>query len=242
MHISPENVSVEHAIFWLGKVIHISSVRAVSLSCHFCTSSPPVIATNLLLFTSSRFLHPGQRALVSLHHNPPLDRRRPRSNHFPRLLVFNTQCIIKQIPHPDRKKIEQLIRLELSQFIAKLKRLPTMDKSRRGRKSMAGQSEGLSLRLSRSGRTVGISGGVLAYLHMIFPVLPAHLLRDFVKQWVLSGMEGQCQMGDGQCEACIHHHLISSLGSRRAPGLYELPNKSPRVGPFTDLLFLFANA
>lgn len=32
-----------------------------------------------------------------------------QSNPFPRLLVFNTQCIIKQIPHPDRKKIEQLI-------------------------------------------------------------------------------------------------------------------------------------
>ena len=30
--------------------------------------------------------------------------------------------------------------------------------------------------------TMGIGGGVLAYLHTIFPVLPAHLLRDFVKQ------------------------------------------------------------
>lgn len=39
---------------------------------------------------------------------------------------------------------------------------------------------------------MGIGGRVLPYLHMIFPVLPAHLLRDFAKQWVLSGMEGQC--------------------------------------------------
>lgn len=39
---------------------------------------------------------------------------------------------------------------------------------------------------------MGIGGGVLAYLHMIFPVLPAHLLGDFAKQWALSGMEGQC--------------------------------------------------
>jgi hypothetical protein len=49
-------------------------------------------------------------------------------------------------------------------------------------------------------------------------------------------------MGDGRCEACIRHHLISSLGSLRAPELYELPNKSPRVGSFTNPLFLFANA
>lgn len=33
--------------------------------------------------------------------------------------------------------MEQLIRLELSQFMAKLKRVSTMDKSSSGRKSMA---------------------------------------------------------------------------------------------------------
>lgn len=40
--------------------------------------------------------------------------------------------------------------------------------------------------------TMGIGAGVLPYLHTIFPVFPAHLLRDLVKQWALSGMEGQC--------------------------------------------------
>lgn len=43
-------------------------------------------------------------SITSLHQTPA----RP-GNHFPRLLVFNTQCIINQIPHPDREKIEQLI-------------------------------------------------------------------------------------------------------------------------------------
>lgn len=43
-------------------------------------------------------------SITTLHQTPA----RP-GNHFPRLLVFNTQCIINQIPHPDREKIEQLI-------------------------------------------------------------------------------------------------------------------------------------
>lgn len=99
----------------------------------------------------------------SLYQNPPSEPGRPWSNHFPRLLVFNTQCIIKQIPHPDRKKIEQLIRLELSQFMAKLKRPPTMDKSRRGRKSMTGRT-GVSPRFSRSARRwESVAGSCLIY-------------------------------------------------------------------------------
>lgn len=99
----------------------------------------------------------------SLYQDPRSDPERPRSNHFPRLLVFNTQCIIKQIPHPDRKKIEQLIRLELSQFMAKLKRVPTMDKSRRGRKSMTGRT-GVSPRFSRSARRwESVAGSCLIY-------------------------------------------------------------------------------
>lgn len=99
----------------------------------------------------------------SLYQDPRSDPERPWSNHFPRLLVFNTQCIIKQIPHPDRKKIEQLIRLELSQFMAKLKRVPTMDKSRRGRKSMTGRT-GVSPRFSRSARRwESVAGSCLIY-------------------------------------------------------------------------------
>lgn len=43
-------------------------------------------------------------SITSLHQTPAR-----QGNHFPRLLVFNTQCIINQIPHPDREKIEQLI-------------------------------------------------------------------------------------------------------------------------------------
>lgn len=99
----------------------------------------------------------------SLYQDSRSDPKRPWSNHFPRLLVFNTQCIIKQIPHPDRKKIEQLIRLELSQFMAKLKRVPTMDKSRRGRKSMTGRT-GVSPRFSRSARRwESVAGSCLIY-------------------------------------------------------------------------------
>lgn len=127
----------------------------------------------------------------SPYQNPRSDPEGPWSNHFPRLLVFNTQCIIKQIPHPDRKKIEQLIRLELSQFMAKLKRLPTMDKSRRGRKSMTGRT-GVSPRFSRSARRwESVAGSCLIYTWFFLSFLNI-LLRDFVKQWALSGMEGQC--------------------------------------------------
>lgn len=113
---------------------------------HFTPGDTPLKPLVFVLLFPTHFL------LFS--HKSPLSIRilhQTRSNHFPRLLVFNTQCIIKQIPHPDRKKIEQLIRLELSQFMAKLKRLPTMDKSRRGRKSMRART-GVSARFSRSAR------------------------------------------------------------------------------------------
>lgn len=74
--------------------------------------------------------------------------------------------------------MEQLIRLELSQFMAKLKRLPTMDKSRRGRKSMASWT-GVPARFSRGPRRGESAEGVLPDLHVIVPVLPAQLLRNF---------------------------------------------------------------
>lgn len=154
-----------------------------------------------------------------LYQAPRSEPKRPWSIHFPRLLVFNTQCIIKQIPHPDRKKIEQLIRLELSQFMAKLKRVPTMDKSRKGRKSMTGRT-GVSPRFSRSAGRWESVAEVLPYLHMIFPVLPAHLLCDSVKTmgiiWDWRSMS--------QCEALSI--IICSHQPKPCPlRLYELPNK-----------------
>lgn len=78
---------------------------------------------------------------------------------------------------------------------------------------------------------MGIGGGVLPYLHMIFPVLPAHLLCDFVKQWTLSGMEGQCHM----CEALSI--IICSHQPKPCPlRLYELPNKLRSLTTRTFLL------
>lgn len=74
---------------------------------------------------------------ISFYQDPRRTSKRLSSNHFPRLLVLNTQYIKKGIPLSDRKKMEQLIRLERSQFMAKLKRVPTTDKSSSGRKSMA---------------------------------------------------------------------------------------------------------
>lgn len=65
---------------------------------------------------------------------------------------------------------------------------------------------------------MGIGGGVLPYLHMIFPVLPAHLLRDFVKQWALSGMEGQCH------------------SARRYPSSSALISQSPVLSGFMSCL------
>lgn len=65
---------------------------------------------------------------------------------------------------------------------------------------------------------MGIGGGVLPYLHMIFPVLPAHLLRDFMKQWALSGMEGQC-------------HSV-----RRYPSSSALISQSPVLSSFMSCL------
>lgn len=125
------------------------------------TTKPPACLSCFFFQTFPPFQKRAQTP--SLYQDPRSDPERPWSNHFPRLLVFNTQCIIKQIPHPDRKKIEQLIRLELSQFMAKLKRVPTMDKSRRGRKSMTGRT-GVSPRFSRSARRwESVAGSCLIY-------------------------------------------------------------------------------
>lgn len=87
--------------------------------------------------------------------------------------------------------MEQLIRLELSQFMAKLKRLPTMDKSRRGRKSMASWT-GVPARFSRGPRRGNplkescliYTGLFLSFRHSCSAIL--------VKQRTLSEMEGQC--------------------------------------------------
>lgn len=65
---------------------------------------------------------------------------------------------------------------------------------------------------------MGIGGGVLPYLHMIFPVLPARLLRDFAKQWALSGMQGQC-------------HSV-----RRYPSSSALISQSPVLSSFMSCL------
>lgn len=65
---------------------------------------------------------------------------------------------------------------------------------------------------------MGIGGGVLPYLHMIFPVLPACLLRDFAKQWALSGMQGQC-------------HRV-----RRYPSSSALISQSPVLSSFMSCL------
>lgn len=73
--------------------------------------APPV--PEPLLFIHRRFLPlwhgPGGGKGGSGSLSGALIRPMGSSNQFPRLLVFNTQCIIKQIPHPDREKIEQLI-------------------------------------------------------------------------------------------------------------------------------------
>lgn len=77
---------------------------------------------------------------------------------------------------------------------------------------------GVPPRFSRSEQTMGIGGGVLPYLHMIFPDLPARLLRDFVKQWALSGMEGQCH------------------SARRYPSSSALISRSPVLSGFMSCL------
>lgn len=60
-----------------------------------------------------------------------------------------------------------------------------MDKLSRGRKSMTraeqGGQEGVSPVAFKERSTMGIGGRVLPYLHMIFPVLPVHLLCDSAK-------------------------------------------------------------
>jgi len=62
--------------------------------------------------------------------------------------------------------------------MAKLKRLPTMDKSRNGRKSMRGGPG--SLCGSQGARVYGNLWRGPPYLHMIFPVLPPRLPCDFI--------------------------------------------------------------
>lgn len=94
-----------------------------------------------------------------------------------------------------------------------------MDKSRKGRKSMTGRT-GVSPRFSRSAGRWESVAEVLPYLHMIFPVLPAHLLCDLVKTmgiiWDWRSMS--------QCEALSI--IICSHQPKPCPlQLYELPNK-----------------
>lgn len=128
---------------------------------------------------------------LSFYQDPRWDSEQPSSNHFPRLLVLNTQYIKKWIPHSDRKKMEQLIRLELSQFMAKLKRVPTMDKSSSGRKSMASRT-GVPARFSRSPRRGESAKGVLLIYTWLFLSFRHSCSAIFVKQRTLSEMEGQC--------------------------------------------------
>lgn len=152
--------------------------------------------------------------LFSLYRDPRSDPERPRSNHFPRLLVFNTQCIIKQIPHPDRKKIERLIRLELSQFMAKLKRLPTMDKPGKGRKSMTGRT-GVSARFSGSARRwESVAGSCLIYTWFFLSFL--HICS------AISSNNGH-YLGwkvNVTVRGVIHHHLLSSAKALSSPTLW----------------------
>lgn len=151
---------------------------------------------------------------LSLYRDPRSDPERPWSNHFPRLLVFNTQCIIKQIPHPDRKKIEQLIRLELSQFMAKLKRVPTMDKSRRGRKSMTGWT-GVSPRFSRSARRwESVAGSCLIYTWFFLSFL--HVCSAISRN---NGHYLGCKVSV-TVGGVIHHHLLSSAKVLSSPALW----------------------
>lgn len=165
-NVSKKFSSVEHAISWQGEEVqHFFMLPGLGGPVTVNPIYPRwyhKLRVFILLFQT---FPPFQKKSwdPSLYQDPRSDPERPWSNHFPRLLVFNTQCIIKQIPHPDRKKIEQLIRLELSQFMAKLKRVPTMDKSRRGRKSMTGRT-GVSPRFSRSARRwESVAGSCLIY-------------------------------------------------------------------------------
>lgn len=149
----------------VGRWVCVCERGLVRGSYHRYPNLPPVIPQTprvYPLFLTFPPFHKTPRTSLSIRILDQ-DSERLWSNHFPRLLVFNTQCIIKQIPHPDRKKIEQLIRLEPSQFMAKLKRVPTMDKSRRGRKSMTGRT-GVSPRFSRSARRwESVAGSCLIY-------------------------------------------------------------------------------
>lgn len=164
-------------------------------------------------FQTFPLFHKGART-PSLYRDPRSAPERLWSNHFPRLLVFNTQCIIKQIPHPDRKKIEQLIRLELSQFIAKLKRVPTMDKSRRGRKSMTGRT-GVSPRFSRSARRwESVAGSCLIYTWFFLSFLHICSAISWNNGHYLGWKVNVTMWG------VIHHHLLSSAKALSSPALW----------------------
>lgn len=200
----------------------LNSVRAPSpgggKKCSMCTRGPGLRVLPLLPpfypgdTLKPQTFPPFQRSARSP--DPPSDSERPWSNHFPRLLVFNTQCIIKQIPHPDRKKIEQLIRLELSQFMAKLKRVPTMDKSRRGRKSMVGRT-GVSARFSRSeGRWESVAGSCLIYTWFFLSFL--HICTAIL-------LNNERYLGwkvNVTVRGVIHHHLLSSAKALSSPPLW----------------------
>lgn len=205
--------SVEHAISWRGGEVHFSLLPVLGgpvtvnpIYPRWYHKTPRVYPP---LSDISSFSDP-----FSLYQDPRSDPERPWSNHFPRLLVFNTQCIIKQIPHPDRKKIEQLIRLELSQFMAKLKRVPTMDKSRRGRKSMTGRT-GVSPRFSRSARRwESVAGSCLIYTWFFLSFLHICSAISWNNGHYLGWKVNVTVWG------VIHHHLLSSAKALSSPALW----------------------
>lgn len=67
---------------------------------------------------------------------------------------------------------------------------------------------------------MGIGGGVLPYLHMIFSCPSCTFCSTlFVKQWPLSGMEGQCHK---TLFIIIGSHQTREEGRERSLWLYEL--------------------
>lgn len=226
---SIDSISVEHALSWQG-----GGVQQLSFPDSwgpYPQFTPPRVF--ILLFSDiSSFSKRSPDSSPSLSFSIGILGQRPWSNHFPRLLVFNTQCIIKQIPHPDREKIEQLIRLELSQFMAKLKRVPTMDKSRRGRKSMSGRT-GVSLRFSRSARRwESVAGSCLIYTWFFFSSCPSCTFSAQFRKTIGIIWDGRSM---SQSEALSI--IICSRQPKRCPlQLYELPNKLPSL---TTRIFLY---
>lgn len=95
-----------------------------------------------------------------------------------------------------------------------------MDESSTGRKSMSGADRGLCPVLKER-QTMGIGGGVLPYLHMIFPVLPARFARRFAgNNGYYLGWKVNVTVRGG-----IHHQPLSSAAASCPLRLYELPHK-----------------